>query len=454
MRNNDGASHTIPRAADWPPSNVEAERGVIGAVLKANEILPDVLAILPRPEAFFRALHQDLWRGVIELHAAGEVVDFLALDDWCKRYGVAIDFAEWGEIEESVCHALNAPQHARIVADKAALRLAIEALDDARRECYSQADSAANVLARAADRVAGLRDVVLPNDSLTVGDLVDDVIDKMERRRAGEFLGVWTGFNGLDGSDGLQPQDLILLAARPSMGKTCLALNVAENAALAWNTPTLFVSLEMGNPALVQRVLASRSRIDMQAIRTGRTLSEAEYGRLTAARDEMRHAPLYLVRRPRRNATEVCNEVRRYHKRKDIRLVIIDYVQLMTGDNPKDSEVQALTKISGMLKGLANELGVPVLALSQLNRNTEGRTDTRPGMGDLRGSGSLEQDADMILFIHRPEYYEIGTRTGEADVIIAKHRNGPTGEFTLAFHKSLVRFEDPQPTTRPQDAPF
>lgn len=455
MRNGDGASHPSPaRVTDWPPSNVEAERGVIGAVLFANEVLADVLAVLPRPEMFFRAEHARYWRGILELHAAGEPVDFLTLDDWCKRNGGSPDLETWHECRQAVCHELDAPKHARIIADKSLLRDAIEALEDARRDCYAQADSAANVLTRAADRLAGIRDVSMPNDSLTAGDLVDDVLEQMDKRRNGEAFGVLTGFHKLDGTDGLQAQDLILLAARPSMGKTAFALNVAEFAAVSWGIPTLFVSLEMSNPALVQRVLASRSRINMQTIRSGQDLTDPEYARLGAARADIKTAPLYLVRRPRRSCTDVCNEVRRYHKRKGIKLVAIDYLQLMTGDNPRDTEVQALTKISGMLKGLANELEIPVLALSQLNRNTENRTDTRPTMGDLRGSGALEQDADMILFLHRPEYYDPGVRVGEADVIIAKHRNGPTGEFPVTFHKHLVRFEDPQPTTNLKDAPF
>ena len=463
IRGGDGAN-SMSLTDHVPPHDLHAERGVIGAVLYDNAVIPDLRQLLPRADQFYRGAHQTLWREILAMVDEGKKVDFVTLN-------ARLDVTEGGldrvvgfdyllEIRDCVCHTVDAREHARIVANHAALRDTIETSNEVIRDCYAFTKDASQIISDAVDTLKGIDLKAFPENTLKAGSLVDDVLDRIEARRVQDTMfGVPTGFAEFDSrTDGLQSEDFCIVAARPSMGKTSFALNVCDTACVSQGYPTLFLSLEMGNPLLVERMLAARSRINLKTLRTGGDLSIEEQVRLANAATEIKAAPLYVVKRPSRVITEIVNEIRRYHARHLLSLIVLDYIQLVQSDNTRDSEVQALTKISAALKGLTREIAVPIMALSQLNRAIEGRSkeERRPRLADIRGSGSIEQDADLVLFLDRPERYDKNDRPGEADAILAKNRNGEPWDFVLDFDKHLTRFRDHEDrvTYRPEDAPF
>lgn len=429
------------------PHNAEAEESVIANVVHDPGVIPDVLRVLRSPDDFFHDDHREIFRAVLELYAAGETIDTVTVPDRLMRSGherIGRFGGPFDELMQQPSFTWHAVEHAAIVRDKAVLRGLMEAAEMILREGYANRKPADEVLSEAQARLAGVAVEHLGSGTVTVSDMMAAVLDRMERRQAGEMFGMPTGLADLDSlTDGFQPQELILVGARSSMGKSSIAMQMCEHVSIDWGKPSLFVSLEMNEFSLAERVLIARARVDGHRIRTGERLTDDEMDRLGRARHEIRAgAPIHILERPSRNISQIVSEVRAIKARKGIEFIVVDYIQQIDSDNPKEGEVQALTRISGALKGLARDLSLPVLVLSQLNRGLESREDKCPRMSDLRGSGSLEQDADIILLLHRPEYFDPEDRPGWAQLIIAKNRNGRTGAIELAFLKEFMRFEN------------
>jgi replicative DNA helicase len=433
-----------PLADRMPPHSIDAEQGVLGAMILNDTAIHEVTRIV-QPKDFFRDSHIVIATAIWDMVTEGRPVDWMTLSDELTRRGESKILGEndcqtIADLIEATPCAYNATEYASIVRGHSARREAIEWSNQTIREAYALEETPEVIIARAAERLRGIERGGETRMHLAV-DLLPEVYYRIRQRQDGIITGVHTGLRDLDDmTDGFQPQDFVILAARPSMGKTSLALNVADYVAVANKKPTLFVSLEMGNPILVERLAISRSQVPSAKVRNGGKIEDDEWQRLETAYEAIATAPLYLIKRPGRTLVEVIHEVRRARASHGVELVIIDYLQLIRSGNPKESEVQSLTRISGDLKGLANDLEIPIFTLSQLNRQLEGREEKTPRMADLRGSGTLEQDADLVLLLHRPEYFDATDRPGTAELIVAKNRNGQTGAMTLTFLKDQMRF--------------
>lgn len=431
-----------------PPADLDSEAAVIAACLIDNDKIPDAAAVLPDESAFFRDVHARLWRVVLDLWSAGGPVDAVTVAAEGERRGL-VEFEEGFGLSTGLFQMMStrslswhAVAYARSVRRAADLRAVIETAEAMLQDAYRARDEPEAVVARSVERLTTMQARTFAGSTETLADLMPAVVGKLASRAGGVPTGLltpWAELNFM--TDGIQPTDFVVVAARPSMGKTSFALNLADFAAVDYSVPTLFVSLEMGNLSLAERLLVARARVDGHHARTGR-LTPGDWRDIDAARAAAEAAPVRFVRRPGRSLSEIVGEVRRAHARQPLGLVVVDYIQLIRGDNPRENEVQALTRISGDLKGLTVQLGVPVVALSQLNRQLETRDDKRPKMADIRGSGSIEQDADLILLLHRPDYFDPSDRPGVAECIVGKNRNNPVGEFRLTFVKSQMRFED------------
>ena len=432
-----------------PPQNLEAEVGVIGGLLLDNHVLHDVVTIL-KPDDFYRDSHQILYRIIREIYDEGRPVDPIILSEELKKKEL---FSKIGghetidEILSSVPHAANTRYYAGIVREKSLTRQLIESANEILREGYSNTLSAEDLLQGAERRIFQIAEDSATGETVELRDVVTEAMDRIATRSEAKnpVTGVGTGFYDLDDiTGGFQGSQLIILAARPSMGKTALALNVCEHAALDQESGVLFVSLEMGKIELAERLLCSRSKVDGDKLRKGRGIGAREMTMLSRAYDEMRVAPIFIDDTPARNMMQISANARRLKMRHKVGMIVIDYIQLIepeAGEN-RDSRQEQIAKISRRLKTLARELHVPVVALSQLNRAVENREDRRPRMADLRESGAIEQDADLILLLHRPEYYDANDQPGTAELIVAKNRNGRTDTVKMSFLKNYMRFEN------------
>ena len=445
-----------PDAMRRPPSNLDAERGVLASILYEPERLDDVAGILT-PDDFYSDAHAEFYRGILALRDAGRSIDLTLLVDELERGGTYEQIGGdrlMDAVMDGANHGACAVEFAEVVRGKALGRRMLDAFKAAERELYSNLYVSQDVLARTIASLQGTAHDAADSGTILLGSLVGEVIAEIEQRRNGETLGIPTGFRCLDGiSDGLQKQELLVIAGRPSMGKSALAMNIGEHIAFSWGQPWLFVSLEMGSKSLVKRCLSCMARIPAWKFRNGVGLTPEEYRRLCEARAKLENGPLHLLKRPSSHARRVTQEIRAAKARHGIVGVAVDYVQLIKGDDPNKNETKELDDITKALKDLAVDLDMPVILLSQLNRGVESRTDKRPMMSDLRGSGAIEQHADGIWMLYRPEYYNPDERPGEADVIIAKNRNGDVGTETLVFHRDITRFEDkPQAAAPPIEA--
>jgi replicative DNA helicase len=464
--NGNGNGHAYPRSGSvpngerLPPQNIEAEQGVIGSILLDNDVLHDVVPML-KVEDFYRDSHQVIYRTIRDLYDLGRAVDAITLADELTRRG---EYAKVGgddalaQILASVPHAANARYYAGIVREKAIPRALIEASNEVIREAYSNSHTADELLELAERRVFAIAEEQVSGETVELRDVVTRAMDRIALRSEERhpITGVSTGFFELDDlTGGFQGSQLVILAARPSMGKTALALNICEHVILERKTGVLMVSLEMGEMELAERLLCARSKVDGHKLRTGHGLGTREMTQLGKAYDELRMAPLFIDDTPARNMLQITANARRLKMRQDIGLIVVDYIQLIDAEESRDSRQEQIAKISRRLKTLARELQVPVIALSQLNRAVENREDRRPRMADLRESGAIEQDADLVLLLHRPEYYDPNDRPGTAELIVAKNRNGATGNVTLTFLKNVTRFENSAAINDPIDAaPF
>lgn len=432
-----------------PPQNVEAEESIISAILIDNNTLLDVIEILA-PEDFYRSAHQKIYGAIIDLFDKTEPIDLVTLANRLKEKGQLEEIGSasyLARLVDTVPLAVNAQHYAKIVHDKASLRRLIEKSNAIVKRCYEERGNADDVIDFAEAAVFEITENKSQQAFYPISKIILGNIETLEEKQGNRSLvtGVPTGFSHLDNlTSGLQNSDLIILAARPSMGKTALALNIARNAAVEANIPVAIFSLEMSKEQLSLRMLCSEARIDSSRLRSG-FFSMEDWRRLTDAAGLLSESPIYIDDSASLTAMDIRAKARRLKMDKNIGLVIIDYLQLMQGRASAERRDLEISEISRALKALAKELSLPVLALSQLNRMLEQRTDKRPRLSDLRESGALEQDADVVAFIYRDEVYnreEDNPSRGVAEILLSKQRNGPTGDVYLAFLNSFTRFEN------------
>ena len=430
-----------------PPQQIEAEQSLLGGILIDNGGLPSALEIL-RGDEFYRDTHRIIFRTVLELFERNEpadlvtVADLLNQKDQLETVGGASYLAS---LLESVPSASNVPVYARIVNEKALLRRLIQAANEMISWCYGGGKSLEDILDLAEAAIFSVTQNRIRSSYYPLKEIVKKSIETIERFQEYREMvtGVSSHFKDLDRlTAGFQPSDLIIIAARPSMGKTALALNIARNAAMDSGVPVGIFSLEMSKEQLVMRLLCSEARVDSHKIRSG-FLSQQECAKLLKAAGGFSEVPMYIDDTPAISALELRAKARRMMADRGLGLVIVDYLQLMRGREGTERREQEISEISRSLKALAKELNIPVIALSQLNRKVEERHNKRPVLSDLRESGAIEQDADVIAFIYRDEVYNPGTTDkGIAEISIGKQRNGPTGEVKLAYINSYTRFEN------------
>ena len=439
-----------PPSGKQPPHSIEAEQSVLGAILLDHEVLDALEGLLPTPEAFYLEAHRRIYKAMQALRARRLPVDLVTLSEELRARG---DLEAVGgltylvSLQESVPTALYAEHYARIVAEKWALRRLIHAAGEAMRLAYEEEGSVDEILDQAGRKVLELALTGREEEGRPLRELVHETFEHIEAllQNKGETAGVRTGFKELDGLIGtLAPGSLNIIAARPAMGKTAFALTIAQHAALREGVPVAIYSLEMPAGQLVLRMLCSEARIDMNRVRQG-NLTDRDFTRLVDAASRLSEAPIFIDDSPDLTLMELRARARRLRAREKVGLVVVDYLQLISSPPSKNGEnrQQEIAAISRGLKGLARELSVPVLALSQLSRAVESRPNKRPMLSDLRESGSLEQDADLVMFIYRDEYYHPHSeKAGIAEIIVGKQRNGPTGTVELQFHPQHVRFND------------
>ncbi len=430
-----------------PPQNLEAELSVLGSLLLDNETLHDVVPIL-KVEDFYRDSHQVIYRAIRDLYDLGKAVDAITLIDELTRRG---DFDKAGGDEtirkalEETPSAANAKYYAQIVKQRAISRELIEGANQILRDGYSNNFTADELLQAAERRIFAIAEEQSSGETVDIKDVIVEAMDRITARAEDRHAvtGVATGYYDLDEiTGGLQGTQLVILAARPSMGKTALALNICEHVICELKKSVLFVSLEMGELELVERLLSSRAKVDGYKLRTGKGLGQQDMVQLGKAYTELHSTGLFIDSTPARNMLQITANARRLKLRQDLGLIVVDYIQLVDAEESRDSRQEQIAKISRRLKQLARELKIPVIALSQLNRAVENREDRRPRMADLRESGAIEQDADLVLLLHRPEYYDPNDQPGVAELILAKNRSGATGTVKFAFLKNLTRFEN------------
>jgi replicative DNA helicase len=433
-----------------PPQNIEAEQSVLGAVLIEKSAIAKISDILT-PEDFYREAHRLIYRAAMVLFERGDSIDFVTVTDVLRRDDAvekAGGISYITSLANGVPTAANIVFHAKIVQEKSLLRRLINAATDIASMGYAEAEEVDRVLDHAEQKILEVATRKISQDFQPIKEIIFSTLDKIDEmhKAKGGITGLATGFKELDKlTGGFQRSDLILIAARPSMGKTAFVLNVAQHMATHDKKSVAIFSLEMPREQLAMRMMCSEGLIDSQRLRTG-DLTGEEWGRLVDVADRLSGSSMYIDDTANVNAIELRNKARRISKEHGLDCVIIDYLQLMDGGAHSriDNRQQQISDISRSLKALARELRVPVIALSQLSRGPETRTSRKPMLSDLRESGSLEQDADMVAFLYREDYYNPETeKKNITELIISKNRNGPTETIELYFHKNFTRFTDP-----------
>ncbi len=430
-----------------PPQNLDAEKSLLGAILIDEEVIADVAEAVS-PGDFYDKQHGIVYGGMLRLYEHHKPVDLLTLTEELKKKDeleTVGGSAFLTELTNYVPSAAHARSYAEMVATKAVRRRLIKASADISELGFDEDTTTQELLERAEAELFSVSDQSLKQDLVSLESILTESFDRIEElhRNKGQLRGIRTGYRDLDNmTAGLQRSDLIILAARPAMGKTTLVTNLAYNVATIAKQPVLFFSLEMSKEQLVDRMLADASGVDSWNIRTG-NLSDEDFGKLSEAMGEMAEAPIYIDDTPGLSVLEMRTKARRKHHEAPLGLIIVDYLQLMQSNgNHNGNRVQEVSEISRGLKLIARELNVPLIALSQLSRSVESRTPPIPQLADLRESGSIEQDADIVSFIYRPGYYEPDNPDVKniTELIIAKHRNGPVGKVGLYFHPERLRF--------------
>lgn len=433
-----------------PPQSIEAEQAVLGAILINPTAITRVIESLI-PESFYRKAHKDIYNAVLELFNNNEPIDVVTVSEHLRDIGkldIVGGRSYINDLALSVITTANIEHYAKIISEKATLRELIKAGTEIVSLSYGDADTD-RVMDTAEKLVFSIAQKKVGENLIPIKDIVSRSYDMIESRynNRDELTGVPSGFYDLDNmTAGFQRSDLIILAARPSMGKTAFCLNLALEAAVKNNIPVAIFSLEMSKEQLAQRMLCSEAEIDANRLRTGHMQTE-DWGRLTDAMGILADAPIFIDDSPGASVMEIRAKCRRLcMEHKNLGMVIIDYLQLMEGKSTgRIDRVQEISAISRGLKNLAKELDVPIIALSQLSRAVESRQCKKPMLSDLRESGSIEQDADIVIFIYREDYYDPdnGEKKGKVEIIVAKQRNGPVGTVNLLFQSNITKFKNP-----------
>ena len=450
----------LPGEARAVPRNLEAERSVLGSLLLDAQTVGDVSQIL-RADDFYLPAHQRIYEALISVCDKKGHADVIAIEEELKKRG---HLDESGgrdtliDLAGSVFSSAGITFHAEIVREKAIQRRLLETCVEVQQLAYDSRLEAKQLLDLAEQKIFEIARLDVFGDAVAIASIMNDTFERIDklRERQGRLTGVTSGFQDLDDlTAGLQPGELLVLAARPSMGKTTFALNIVERAAsgdrsagIAPASVALF-SLEMSSQQIIQNMLCGKAQIDGQMLRKGR-ITQEQYARLQQEAAALYESPIFIDDTPGISVTSLRAKARRLKQKHDISMIVIDYLQLMTAGVREESRQQEIATISRSLKALARELKVPVVALAELNRDVEARDDHRPRMSDLRESGAIEQDADVIMLLHREEYYKpTEENRGIAEIIIAKQRNGPTGTVKLLFFKNFMRFESYTGRTEP-----
>ncbi len=440
-----------------PPLDLTAEMGVLGSVLLNPDVCNDLVLVI-RDEDFYDDAHRMLFTHIHAMHDAGQKIDVTLLVSRLKDAGefeLIGGAAYLGKLANSVPNAAHAVYYAQIVRKKSTMRRLIDASTSILRDAYDESQDATELVSQAEQRIFQIQDERNANSASVISEVLKSAMARINARMKGEQLsdGVMTHFTDFDNmTGGLHAGELVILAARPSMGKTAFAMNIAEQVAMKENAPVLFVSLEMSSIELADRLLCSVARVNGSRLRNG-TISQEDRLRLVQVAGQISQSPLYVDDAPSRTVSEVAAVARRISQQemrktdgRKLGLIVVDYLQLIDPDNPKDPRQEQVAKIARRLKMLARELKVPILCLSQLNRQAEEGKDHRPKLSHLRESGAIEQDADVVMFVHREDYYHHGEEAdelrGHALIIIAKQRNGPVGDCELVWERDFTRFSN------------
>jgi replicative DNA helicase len=432
-----------------PPQHIEAEQSVLGGLLLDNTSF-DRIADALGADDFYRREHRLIFNAIRVLCQESTPADAVMVAEYLEKNGeleAAGGLAYVGSLANNTPSAANIAAYAAIVRERAILRRLIQASGEISAAAYgTEGRSAQEILDRAEERILQISETGNRRGNFQpISSLLSQAVERIDQlfRSDSPLTGVPTGFTDLDNmTSGLQPGDLVIIAGRPSMGKTSLAMNVAENAAVGHKIPVAIFSLEMPGSQLAMRMMASLGRINAHKVRTGK-LDDDDWPRLTSAVSLLNDAPLYIDDTPALTPMELRARARRLKREHNLGMIIVDYLQLMQATETEENRATEISNITRALKALAKELHVPLIAMSQLNRSVESRTDKRPVMSDLRESGAIEQDADVILFIYRDEVYnKDSAEKGKAEVIVGKQRNGPTGEVPLTFLGEYTRFEN------------
>jgi replicative DNA helicase len=449
------ASSGAPEFDRTPPQAIEAEQSVLGAMMLSKDAIADVVEVI-KPGDFYRPAHQLIYDSVLDLYARGEPADAVTVSAELTRTGQLnrVGGAPYlHTLISLVPTAANAGYYAAIVADRATLRRLVTAGTRIVQMGYDAASGASTDLTGSVDDVvdraqAEIYDVTerrTSEDYVHIETLLQVTLDEIEKisSTGGIGTGIPTGFRQLDEiTNGLHPGQMVTVAGRPGSGKSTLALDFARSAAVKNRRPTAIFSLEMGRLEIMMRLFSAEAGVRLNNMRSGH-MNDTDWRRLALRSSELADAPLFIDDSPNLTMMEIRAKARRLRQRHDLAMIVIDYMQLMTSGKRVESRQQEVSEFSRAMKLLAKELDVPVVALSQLNRGPEQRTDKKPMLADLRESGSIEQDSDVVLLVHRPDLYEPETeRAGEADIIIAKHRNGPTATVPVSFQGHYSRFQD------------
>jgi replicative DNA helicase len=430
-----------------PPQATEAERAVLGGILLEPEAATRAIEIVGA-EAFYHPAHARIYRAMTALFARHEPIDVMTLSEEMRKSGdleSAGGISYLTELVDSVPSAANIEHYAKIVLDKFILRQLIGASSDIARECYRAEYDANTILDEAEQKIFRVSESRISQGFAHIKDILKERFDEIQKVHESResITGLSTGFIDLDKyTAGFHPGDMVIVAGRPSMGKTSFALNIAQHVGLDEKKPVAIFSLEMSKELLVQRLLCSEAQVDAQKVRRGFT-SAKDIERLTNAAGLLSEAPIFIDDTPAITTLDIRARARRLRAERNVSLIVVDYLQLARTSERTENRQQEISSISRTMKALAKELGVPVVALSQLSRAVESRGgDKRPMLSDLRESGAIEQDADLVLFLYRPEFYDQNDpeKEGKAELIIGKQRNGPTGTVELMFEKQYTRF--------------
>lgn len=430
-----------------PPQDLQAEQSVIGGMMLSKDAIADVIAEV-RSIDFYRPAHETIFDAITDLYGRGEPADAITVADELSKRGELGRIggqAYLHQLISSVPTAANSGYYAQIVAERAVLRRLVEAGTKIVQMGYAdEGGDVEDIVNQAQAAVYGVAEKRGGEDYIRLGDVMEATVDEIEQIQSGGMAaGVPTGFTELDGlTNGFHAGQMIVIAARPAMGKSTLGMDIVRNAAIHHNMAAAFFSLEMGRTEITMRILAAEAGIQLQHMRKG-SMDDAEWTKIARTMGKISEAPLFIDDSPNMSLMEIRAKCRRLKQAYDLKLVAIDYLQLMSSGKRVESRQQEVSEFSRALKLLAKEIEVPVIAISQLNRGPEQRTDKRPQMSDLRESGSIEQDADMVILLHRDDYFNKDSeRAGEAELIIAKHRAGPTADITVAFQGHYSRFRD------------